>query len=470
MDYATSVLERTEIEFQKYDWDTLDHEGFNKRNDYCFIFSYPPVRTLQPISEDDLFVPSAYGNLEEPTSLYLHIPYCTGICSYCYFAKVLDNQRAPVLRKDYPGTLCFELDRILTRARANPPISSVHFGGGTPSTLSPTELGEVMAMIKSLRLLPDAEITLECAPETIEAEPDKLKAMRDLGINRLNLGVESLDDEVLRIMGRRHRSDATLKVLDMMFDAGFENINTDLIYDLPGQTLRSWIDTLTMLEGRGVHSISTYRLRKHPRKKISKLMPDRYPPYQEGLRMQLAHGIIMEDAGFVRSSSHKYARGETKLQVQVEKKRGVEQNQLISLGCGAYGFINGTFYWNTKSLSEYGAAIADKRLPVWIGQVLDEEELMRKTLVMGMHTNRGVSIEGFQHRYGQHPRQRFGETIEHLESLGVFEEVDGHLRPSRLGRFFSDEISVAFYSPTVRDTLGAVGMKYGMFFENDKYA
>ncbi|HEU0149711.1 MAG TPA: coproporphyrinogen-III oxidase family protein [Bradyrhizobium sp.] len=470
MTYVDDVLARVDTQFGNYDWERLDRAGFNKKNDYCFIFSYPPVRTLQPIEEEKLFLPSEHGSLDEPCSLYIHIPYCTGICSYCYFAKVLDNDRAPVLRSAYPAMLQFELERILERTGADPVITSVHFGGGTPSTLSVTELRDVMSMVHGLRLAPDAEVTLECAPETIEREPDKLLAMREYGINRLNLGVESLDDEVLRIMGRRHRSAETLRVLDLMFEAGFDNINVDLIYDLPGQSLTSWIETLSCLEQRGVHSISTYRLRKHPMKKISKMEPALYPAYEDGLRMQIAHSLIMEDAGFVRSSSHKYARGEQKLQRQVERKRGVEQNQLISLGCGAYGFMNGTFYWNTKSLSEYGHAVQNRQLPVWIGQVLDKQELMRKTMVMGMHTNKGVSINGFLERYGESPLEVFSQTIGDLEELGLFEVAEGYLRPTAQGRFFSDEISVAFYSPAVRQALHGVGMKYGMFFENDKYA
>lgn len=464
------LIEEVEHIYSTYDWQLLSSRGFDKKNDYCFIFSYPPVRTLKPITEDDLFVPSAYGSLRERASLYLHIPYCTGICSYCYFAKVLDSKNASVLRKDYPEALRFELDRILERGKANPMIGSVHFGGGTPSILDREELSSVMRMVSALQLAKDCEITLECAPETIEGDPRKLDHMRELGINRLNLGVESLDDEVLRIMGRRHRSRETMRVLDLMFAAGYENINVDLIYDLPGQTLGSWIDTLLELEQRGVHSISTYRLRKHPKKKISKLDVSMYPPYSEGLKMQIAHGLIMDRAGFVRSSSHKYARGAEKLQRQIEDKRGVENNQLISLGCGAYGFINGTFYWNTKSLSEYGQRVRSGCLPVAIGQVLDAEELMRKTLVMGMHTNPGVSIAGFKQRYNIDPLQYFSKPIEHMCEAGVLNIVDGYIRPTPMGRFFSDEISVAFYSSRVTEQLSALGMKYGMFFENDRYA
>ena len=187
--------------------------------------------------------------------------------------------------------------------------------------------------------------------------------------------------------------------------------------------------------------------------------------------MQLAHGIVMREMGFVRSSSHKYAREAEKLQRQVENKRGVAENQLISIGCGAYGFINGTFYWNTKSLAEYGKAIKAGQLPVWIGQILDKEELMRKCMAMGMHTNRGVSTRDFYHRFGTDIRSEFAPEIDRMIELGLLELNDGHLRPTELtGRFFSDELSVAFYSARVRKFLENIGMKYGMFFERDKYA
>ena len=444
-------------------------EGFHKKDDYCFIYSYPPVRALKKIEPDDLFRPSRFGSLNGPVDLYIHIPYCTGICSYCYFAKVLDTDKAPVKRSDYAEFLRLELDMILAQADGTPVIRSVHFGGGTPSTLNARELNDIMAMIRSLPVSPGAEITLECAPETLIADPDKPRMMMDAGVNRFNLGVESLDDTVLKIMGRRHSAEETFRAMELLFDAGVNNLNVDIIYGLPGQNLVSWVDTLVRLERAGIHSVSTYRLRKHPHKAISKLSDDLYPSYDEGLKMQLAHGVVMEDGGFVRSSSHKYARGHDKLQKQVENKRGISQNQLLSLGCGAYGFINGTFYWNTKSLAEYGENIRAGRLPLWIGQVLDSDEMRRKAMVLGIHTNAGISIEEFCDQFEIDPRDTFDQQLYRLERIGLLEQIDGYIRPTELGRFFSDEICLCFYSPRVRAELEPLKMRYGMFFEEDRY-
>jgi oxygen-independent coproporphyrinogen-3 oxidase len=468
--YVHSVLSRVETEFKRWDWSALASEGFSKTGDYCFIFAYPPVRTLEPFPEEEIHRRGEYGSLAEECNVYLHIPYCTAICSYCYFAKAPDKT-APVPRSEYPDLIAQELDIHLARANTVPTVRSIHFGGGTPSLLSEDELNSIMSTLRSrLNIKPDAEITLECAPETIVRNPAILRHMKEAGINRLNLGVESLDDQVLRKMGRRHGAEAALSALDRMFEAGFDNINADIIYGLPGQTLQSWIMTLRLLEQRGLHSLSTYRLRKHPKKAISRLVDSAYPSYDEAMKMQLAHGIVMEDAGFVRSSSHKYGRGVEKLQKQVEEKRGVDKSQLLSLGCGAYGFLNDNFYWNTKSLVEYAAQVRSGKLPIGIGQRLDKDELMRKAMVTGMHTNRGVSVDDFERRFGESPLAVFRAELDRLFRIGVLALNRGYIEPTEVGRLFSDELSLQFYSPNVRRKLEGLGMRYGMFWEKDRYA
>lgn len=470
LDYIDSVKRRTDEEFARWDWLQLHEAGLSKTGDYCFIYSYPPVRTLKAFPEEKLHERGVYGDLSEDCNLYLHIPYCTAICSYCYFAKTVDKG-APVPRSEYPDLIAAELKTHLERAAARPTINSIHFGGGTPSLLSESELREIMETLRAATNIGEStEITLECAPETIVSDPGRLDYFRSAGVNRLNLGVESLDDVVLRKMGRRHGAEAALTALGHMFDSGSENINVDVIYGLPGQTLESWIATLRLLERRGVHSLSAYRLRRHPKKAISRLDVSAYPTYEEGVKMQLAHGIVLGDAGFVRSSSHKYARGEKKLQRQVEDKRGAGKSQLLSLGCGAYGFINDNFYWNTKSLVDYAKQVRNGKLPVWIGQTLDHAESMRKVMVTGMHTNKGVCVSDFAARFGQTPMEAFPKEIDRLVGLDVLQVADDHVTPRGIGRFFSDELSLQFYSPQVREELAGLGMRYGMFFEKDRYA
>lgn len=452
------------------DWEGLATQGFDKRGDYCFIYSYPPVRTLRTIGPDAMFERSELEPVADVLNVYLHIPYCSGICSYCYFAKVVDNKNAPVLKDEYIDLLIREMDSKLERYNPGAGIGTVHFGGGTPSTLEPRQIERIMSYLRGLPRSGDLEVTFECAPETIHADLDKLKLLRENGVTRINLGVESLDDRVLKIMARRHGADMTLRSLENIREAGFDNINVDLIYALPGQSTASWVETMREICRWELESVSVYRLRMHPMKRISKLEQDLYPSYEDGLRMQLAHGLVMGDGGYLRVQSHKYARRRDVMQQQTELKRGVDATQLLSAGCGAYGFLNSTFYWNTKSLGEWGAALRENRQPTWVGQYLDRDELMRKTLALGVHTSSGIPRAGFARKFGADPVEVFGDEIRRAVNAGLFEVTDDVVRPTELGYFFGDELSVLFYSPAVRGELDSLGMKYGMFFEQDRYA
>ncbi|HEY3606297.1 MAG TPA: coproporphyrinogen-III oxidase family protein [Pseudonocardiaceae bacterium] len=464
------TAERIDAGYQVVDWAGLASHGFDKHGDYCFIYSYPPVRTLDSIRHDQMFDPSELEPRSDSLNVYLHIPYCSGICSYCYFAKVVDNGNSAVSKDEYIDLLIREISAKLERYGSDARIATVHFGGGTPSILEPHQIKKIMAFLHTLGNEDDMEVTFECAPETVHANLDKLLTLRDNGVNRVNLGVESLDDRVLKIMARRHGADMTRRSLDNIRDAGFTNVNVDLIYALPGQSVASWVATMREISRWQLESVSVYRLRRHPMKRISKLEQELYPSYEDGLRMQLAHGLVMADHGYLRVQSHKYAIKEQKIQQQTERKRGVSRTQLLSAGCGSYGFLNSTFYWNTKSLGEWGRRVRAGEHPTWLGRTLGRDDLMRKSFVLGVHTHTGIPRDEFAQKFGVDPLAVFGDEIGLAQRLGLFEVTDSAIRPTELGYFFGDELSVLFYSPQIRQQLDGLGMKYGMFFEQDRYA
>ena len=456
--------------YAEIDWAELETAGFDKRGDYCFIYSYPPVRTLVPIEPDAMFTPSEWEPPADLVNVYVHIPYCSGICSYCYFTKVVDTGRSVVSKDDYIDLLIRELAWKFECYNSSARIANVHFGGGTPSILEPRQIERIMAFMQSMAGQSAFEVTFECAPETIHNDMDKLRLMRDCGVTRINVGVESLDDRVLKIMARRHGSAMTLRSLDNIRRVGFDNVNVDLIYALPGQSLASWIDTLRLIAALKLESVSVYRLRRHPMKRISKLESGLYPSYEAGLKMQLAHGIVMVGEGYRRVQSHKYAISGDKIQQQTERKRGIGNTQLLSAGCGSYGFLNSTLYWNTKSLGQWGESLRQGLHPTWRGATLDRDGLMRKTMVLGVHTSHGIDRREFTSKFGVDPVSVFPAEISSAVSLGLFRVTEEAIRPTELGYFFGDELSVSFYSEAVRRQLSRLGMTYGMFFEQDMYA
>ena len=466
---SPQMAERIEALYAGIDWETLSEHRYDKTGDYCFIYSYPPVRTLEEIPSERIFEPSEWERPGSAISMYLHIPYCTGICSYCYFAKVTDNSHAPVDKDTYVNLMLWELEDKMQRYDREAEIKTIHFGGGTPSVLEKHQITKILEYLHTLNLSPDVEITLECSPETICDDLEKLVHMRACGINRINLGIESFDDRMLKLMGRRHTAEQTRRAYSNLREAGFDNVATDVIYAVPGETLASWADTVETVIGLQPESISCYRLRTHPMKAISRFERD-IARYEESLKMQLAHGLLFEDAGYVRVSSQKYARVPEMINRHTEQKRGVSDNQLMSAGCGAYGFLNATFYWNTKSLAQYGRQVRERQHPTWIGRKLDKEDLMRKTFVLGFHTSAGINLEHFREHFGTEPLDLMGAEILEAEQLGLLTVEDSCVRPTELGYFFGDELSVRFYSPRVSRRLDELHMKYGMFWEQDKYA
>lgn len=464
------LADQLESRYRAIDWEGLERHGYSKKGDYCFIYSYPPVRSLKEIDSSEIFARSVWEPAAPRLNVYLHIPYCSGICSYCYFAKVVDSSHAPVKKDDYIELLIWELQDKYERYNPDSVIDTVHFGGGTPSILEPRQIQRIMRYLRSLNLASDAEITWECAPETICDDVDKLRLMRDEGVNRINLGVESLEDEVLRLMARRHTADETRRAFENLRRVGFDNVAADLIYAVPGQTIASWSSTLRKIAALRPESISCYRLRTHPMKAISKMTADVYTGYVDGLKQQLAHSIMLEGAGYLRVSSQKYAARAETINRQTELKRAVSGNQLLSAGCGAYGYLNSTFYWNTKSLDEYGRAAVERRHPTWIGQRLGPDEIMRKAMVLGMHVSAGVDLDEVQRKFDVDPSRLFAAEIAEACELGLLRLDGSRVRPTDLGYFFGDELSVKFYSPAVREQLDGLGMKYGMFWERDRYA
>lgn len=460
------VIREAEEIYDQVPFENLEKHGFSKKFDYSFIYSYPPVRSLSKIEENALFNKGQYSHLKREINLYIHIPYCKSICSYCYFAHVLDKPNAVVTKSRYIDLLIKEFELYVQKIGFTPEITSIHIGGGTPTVIDISDYERLFRYLAP-HIRPNAEITVESSPDSVMENPSIIDALMQLGVNRFNVGLESLDDAGLKYMGRRHNSATGIKVAELLLSKS-DNVNADVIYGLPMQTQNHWIEHLKFLMDIGLHSISAYRLRVHPQKAISKVIPDKFPSSDETMKMQIAHGILAKKHGYIRSSSHKYAKDHSKLQVQIEKKRGTDSNQLLSLGCGAYGFINQTFYWNTRKLADYESSIVSGHLPVFIGSELSKDEMMRKDFILSTHTNKGLNINSFLNKYNEDPLEYFQNEIKELRSHNLI-DIDEHIKPTEYpGRLFADEISVFLYSNSVKQSLNQQGMKYGMFWEDIK--
>lgn len=423
--------------------------------DYTFTFIYPPSQVLYKL-EDNLFEDTKIVT----ANLYFHIPYCTGRCSYCYFG-CYSLTVAPLEKSKYVDKIIKEIEMI-SQKFGRITILSIHFGGGTPTVLNEEEFEIIFnAIRKYFVLVDDIEITCESSPETLTRS--KLMRLINLGVNRLNIGVQSLNDELLKSINRRHNSQKAISGIKLAQDLGLKNINVDIMYGLKGQTMNDWEDTLGKIFNLGLQSISTYRLRIHPKGKISSQINE----FDEELaiRMYIRMMEMMEANIYYQCSSHKFAIKEELAQKQIINKRGINKNTLIPLGMAAYGYIGNVLYWNERTMEEYVSKVDSNKLPYSIGYVLDKTEEMAKACVLGIHNIHGIDLVKFRAKYNIGIRDVYPELITMLEKNELIDIDDNQLKPNKLGMIFADEIATEFYSNKIKKQLNMQGYKYGIFFD-----
>lgn len=304
--------------------------------DYAFTFIYPPSQVLYPLRE------GIFDNKEiKEANLYIHIPYCTGRCTYCYFG-CYPLEKAPISREDYVNTMVKEIELVSSKY-GKVRISSVHFGGGTPTTLSNAQFDSIFnAIRKNFDVADKLEITVESSPETLTEE--KLECLVKNGVNRLNIGIQTLNNDLLKSINRRHSADKAIAGIRLAKKVGINNINVDLIYGLYGQTIEDWTSTLESIFNEEVQSISTYRLRIHP----SGNLKQQIVSFDEtkAIEMYITMLNMMKERGYYQCSSHKFAQKVEFAQKQIINKRGIGKDMLIPLGMSAYGYIEDILFWN----------------------------------------------------------------------------------------------------------------------------
>ena len=424
--------------------------------EYAFTFSYPPPQSLYEIDE------SIFNcvELDDEVNIYIHIPYCTGKCSYCYFCCYEIN-KCNVKKSEYVSLLCHEIE--LARSRYGMKnVASVHIGGGTPTTLTEFEFEKVFECLhRNFIIDQNIEITCESSPETVTLK--KMRKLIELGVNRLNIGVQCFNDDILKKINRRHNSDVAIEAIENAKAAGFKNINIDLMYGLPTQTLEDWEKTLDIANELQVQSISAYRLRLHPKSKLEEFETLK----QDDKMLEFYFTLVkkMEEFGFIQASSHKFSRKENTIQKQIISKRGIKNNELLSFGLSSYGFVGNILYWNSRTIEEYKKNIIRNLLPYSLGFVLDELEQKSKSCVLGIHNYKGVNIEDYNEYFKSDFENDFKKQIAFCKENHLAKIENEHFSLSKLGMAFSDEIAIMFYSDNVKKLLSEKEKRYGMFFD-----
>ena len=374
-------------------------------------------------------------------SVYLHIPFCEQICHYCDFNKFfIKNQ--PVM--DYLQAMEKEMERTLEKY-PSPDIQTIFVGGGTPTSLTIAQLDYFLTAIHKhfgAYTNGNTEFTLEANPSHLSKE--KLSMLKEAGVNRLSFGVQVFDDELLQKIGRTHRVKDVFYTIALANELGFQNINADIIYSLPGQTIKSFKDTLDQAFSLEIQHFSGYSLQIEPKTVFYNLMRKGkldLPTEEDEAEM---YSMLMAEM-----ASHGYNQYE----ISNFSKPGCESkhnltywnnDEYFGIGAGAHSYVEGVRRANAGPLNQYVSLISEKGFPYIEEHTVSEREKMEEEVFLGLRKIAGVSKDVFHRKIGLDIIEVFENEIKEQVNKGLLEETADSIKLTRKGLFLGNEVFQAF--------------------------
>jgi oxygen-independent coproporphyrinogen III oxidase len=355
-------------------------------------------------------------------SLYFHIPFCTKKCDYCHFYVIPDQRRyrdlyREALKKEW------ELRRYLLPTSS--PIS-IYFGGGTPALLGPEAIDEILTWISPPS---PCEITLETNPENVSL--GLMRAFRACGINRASLGVQAFDNTLLTTLSRTHSAQRSLSAVEECAQAGIHNISIDLMFDLPGQTLHSWQNTLDQAVKLPITHLSLYNLTIEPhtvffKKKRTLALPD------SDLSLQMLQTAVetLKNSGLRRYEISAFAKAGMISKHNTGYWTG---RPFLGFGPSAFSYWEGCRFRNIANLNRYAKALERGLDPVDFKETLSARERLKESLAISLRLTDGISLK-------QWPPEIL-KGLSHLKTEGFLEKKGSTLRLSAKGLLFHDTVA-----------------------------
>lgn len=348
------------------------------------------------------------------SSLYLHIPFCSRKCPYCDFYSQVGDARQ---LDEYTDLLCQHLRLLQNQNPETDELETVFFGGGTPSLLNADQVQRILSQLHdSFGCAANVEISLEANPGTLDAR--KLDDYREAGVNRLSIGVQSLRDDQLELLGRIHSAEQARSAVGMARAAGFDNVSLDLMFNLPGQDCHSLTQELEGLLALQPEHLSLYGLSFEEgtefaaRQQAGELQA--VDDEESAAQYMMLHGEL-KAAGFEHYEISNFARPGRRCQHnQVYWKRGA----CLAAGCGAHSYYDNG--WGERrlvppGLEQYRQRLADGQDPSEQLEIFDRQSAMAETLYLGLRTSDGIDRQAFFTLFGVYPEEAYPEAFSQLE-------------------------------------------------------
>jgi len=382
-------------------------------------------------------MPDDGSNTRSVLGLYVHVPFCSSICNYCNFNRGLFDA---ALKERYVAALIVEIRRT---AFAGRPADSIFFGGGTPSLLEPREVEAIIGALRdSFAVAPDAEVTLETNPETVDLP--KLGGFRAAGANRISFGVQSFQDDELRRLGRIHSADRARTAIANARAAGIDNVSLDLMMWLPGQSLDRWLANVDALVAADPDHASLYLLELYPNAPLKDEMARAgwsLAPDEDAAQMYTEAMDRLDRQGYRQYEISNVAR---RGRASRHNLKYWTDGEWVGFGCGAHSTVGGTRWKNVSATEEYVRRVAAGTGVVTERHELTEEERLGDALFTGLRLSDGIDIAEIGERYTTDVWARYGEALQPYIDARWLERRGNRLLLTRAGMLMANEVMTAF--------------------------
>ena len=418
--------------------------------------SYPTAQEFHPISEEEWREKVIKSNERKtPLSLYFHIPFCESACHFCGCNVIITRRKEVV--EPYLEHLAKEMDIMKSLLDPSRKVVQLHWGGGTPNYLNNEQTVWLMREIKKrFDFDENAEVSIEIDPRHVDRE--RIFLLREIGFNRVSFGIQDFNPKVQEAVNRIQPEEMIFNVMEWIREAGFESVNIDLIYGLPYQTLETFSETIDKVIKLNPDRIANFNYAHVPWLKRLQRMIDEtaLPPPQEKLDILKMTIEKLTDAGYIFIGMDHFAKPDDELAV-AQRERTLHRNfqgytthaeaELIGFGATSISMLYDAYAQNFKKLKDYYEAIDRGKLPVERGFFLDEDDILRRDVIMRLMSHFQLYKKEIEDKYGIVFDEYFAPEMEELKEL----EKDGLIKiyPDRIdvtpaGRLLIRNIAVTF--------------------------
>ncbi len=368
------------------------------------------------------------------TAIYLHIPFCERICSYCDFPKKVSKSS--------------EIDQYLSALReevlmynVKDEVNSIYIGGGTPSILDDKQFFRLKQIIMLFNQTENCEFTIECNPEHINEE--KINIFKQLGVNRISLGVQTFNDRLLRLLNRRHNKKMVYHAVDLLKENGFNNINIDLMFAIPFQTMENVSADLDEIKALNIPHIAYYSLILEEKTVFERLLQDnKITLIDTEMGANMYEYIInyLKENGYIHYeiSNFSYDGYQSRHNLVYW-----HNEHYYGFGMGGSGYIDGIRYYNENRVNRYIAKVKQKELPIKTKDIINYDEQIKETFLLGLRLIYGVSIKEVNEKYRVDILEYFKNEFTHLVIRGLI-EIGDRIKLTHTGLFYGNEVFEMF--------------------------